>query len=81
MHLLTRSLFAVPFEWGRLAHACLVLAAAAAIGEVVLPAHGWGGLLARVGLVLLVPFILVVTGFLRTNERAAIAGITARFAR
>jgi O-antigen/teichoic acid export membrane protein len=81
LHLLTRSLFAVPFEWARLAHATLVLAVAAVVGEVVLPDHGWGGLLARVGLILIVPLVLVGTGFLRTNERAAFARVAARFAR
>ena len=81
LHLLTRSLFAVPFEWARLVHVTLVLAAAAVVGEVVLPDHGWGGLLARVGLLVVVPFVLVGTGFLRTNERAAFARAAARFAR
>jgi O-antigen/teichoic acid export membrane protein len=81
LHLLTRSLFDVPFEFGRLAHVTIVLALAAAFGEVVLPDDGWAGLLTRVGLVLLVPLVLVATRFLRPQERAAIADATARFRR
>jgi len=74
LHLLTRSLFVVPFEWRRLGHATAVLVLAALAGELLLPDEGWGGLLARVALLLVVPPVLVGTGFLRDGERAAIRG-------
>jgi O-antigen/teichoic acid export membrane protein len=72
LQLLTRSLFWVPFEWGRLAHATAVLGAAALVGELLLPASGAAGLASRVALVALVPVVLVVTGFVRPGERAAL---------
>jgi O-antigen/teichoic acid export membrane protein len=78
LHLVTRSLFLVPFEWRRLVHATAVLGAAALVGELLLPAEGWGGLLARVVLLVAVPLILVGTGFLRDGERAAIRGALPR---
>jgi O-antigen/teichoic acid export membrane protein len=72
LHLLTRSLFHVPFEWGRLAHATTVLGLAALGGELLLPASGAGGLVARVGLLAAVPLVLLATGFMRPAERAAL---------
>jgi O-antigen/teichoic acid export membrane protein len=72
LHLLTRSLFRVPFEWGRLAHATAVLGLAALAGELLLPTSGAVGLVSRVALVAAVPLVLVATGFLRPSERAAL---------
>ena len=43
LHLLTRGLFTVPFEWGRLAHAVVLLAGVAVAGELLLPARGVAG--------------------------------------
>ena len=37
LHLLTRGLFAVPFDWRRLAHAVVLLAGVAVAGELLLP--------------------------------------------
>ena len=81
LHLLTRSLFTVPFEWRRLVHATGVLVVAALAGELLLPADGWGGLLARVALLIAVPLVLGATGFLRAGERTAIRGALARSSR
>jgi O-antigen/teichoic acid export membrane protein len=72
LHVLTRTLFAVPFEWGRLVHATAVLVVAAAIGELLLPSSGAVGLVARVVLIAAVPVVLALTGFLRPAERAAV---------
>ena len=47
LHLLTRGLFLVPFEWGRLGHATLVLVVAALVGELLLPVDGIAGLASR----------------------------------
>ena len=41
LHLLTRGLFHVPFEWGRLGRATLVLGVAALVGELLLPTEGF----------------------------------------
>ena len=73
LHLLTRGLFHVPFEWRRLAQATLVLSVAALVGELLLPADGIAGLASRLVLVALVPVALVLTGFLRPEERRTIA--------
>ncbi len=73
LHLLTRGLFHVPFEWGRLVQATVVLGVAALVGELALPTSGIAGLASRIALIALVPVVLVLTGFLRPDERAAIA--------
>jgi O-antigen/teichoic acid export membrane protein len=70
LHALTRSLFAVPFEWARLLHATGVLAAAAAAGELLAPESGAGGFAARIAILLAVPAVLLGTGFLTSGERA-----------
>jgi O-antigen/teichoic acid export membrane protein len=72
LQLLTRSLFWVPFEWGRLAHATAVLGAAALAGELLLPTSGAAGLASRLAVVAAVPLVLVATGFVRPAERAAL---------
>ena len=48
MHLLTRRLFPVAFEWRRLAQLTAILAGVAVGGELLLPTHGFGGLALRV---------------------------------
>jgi O-antigen/teichoic acid export membrane protein len=78
LHLLTRTLFVVPFEWGRLAHATGVLVLAAAVGELLLPVSGWSGLVTRLALAAAVPVVLFATGFLRPGERAALARVFTR---
>lgn len=72
LHLLTRSLFAVPFEWRRLAHAVVVLAGVAVGGELLLPADGAGALLARTAALAAIPLALLATGFLTGGERDAV---------
>ncbi|MCW3022900.1 MAG: hypothetical protein JWR30_2222, partial [Conexibacter sp.] len=47
LYQLTRHLFRVPFEWGRLAAAVGVLATLGVGGELLLPTHGAVGLLSR----------------------------------
>jgi O-antigen/teichoic acid export membrane protein len=78
MYFATRRLFAVGFEWGRLAHLALVLGGAAAAGELLLPAHGAGGLVSRAAVVLAIPPLLLATGFLRPAERSALRGLPQR---
>jgi O-antigen/teichoic acid export membrane protein len=68
MFALTRRLFAVDFEWGRLTHAVVVIAGVATAGELLLPTSGADGLLARTGALLAIPAALLLTRFLRPEE-------------
>ena len=68
LHLLTRKLFTVPFEWGRLAHAVAVLASIAVAGELLLPAEGAAGLVLRALALAAIPLVLLATGFMRAGR-------------
>ena len=48
MHLLTRNVFAVDFQWRRLAQLTAILAGVAVSGELLLPTAGFAGLVLRV---------------------------------
>ncbi len=78
LHLLTRNLFAVPFEWGRLAHAAGLLAGGAVGGELLLPADGAAGLLARAALLAALPAALLAMGFMRPQERDGLRALLRR---
>jgi O-antigen/teichoic acid export membrane protein len=54
MHLLTRNLFGVPFQWRRLAQLSAILATVAVTGELLLPTSGFSGLALRVAWLALV---------------------------
>lgn len=69
MHLLTRRVFAVRFEWARLARLTAILALVAVAGELLLPTSGAAGLLARIAWLLLVPALLLLTRFFAPHER------------
>jgi O-antigen/teichoic acid export membrane protein len=71
MYLLTRSLFHVPFEWGRLVLVVAVCGGFATAGELLLPTSGAGGFLARTAVLCAIPLVLLAAGFLRPDERAA----------
>jgi O-antigen/teichoic acid export membrane protein len=68
MYLLTRRLFKVGFEWGRLGHLVAILAGVAVSGELLLPSHGLAGLLQRVAWLGLVPVLLLLTRFFHAHE-------------
>lgn len=72
LHLLTRRLFAVPFEWGRLAHATALLAGVAVAGEMLLPNDGADGFALRAAALAALPLALLVSGFVRPEERAGL---------
>jgi hypothetical protein len=72
MYLLTRSLFHVPFEWGRLALVVVVAGGLATAGELLLPTSGAGGLPARAAVLCAIPGVLLAAGFLRPGEREAV---------
>ncbi len=75
MYLLTRSLFRVGFEWGRLALLVGILAGVAVSGELLLPTHGLAGLLLRALWLGLVPALLAGTHFFRPREIAQAKGL------
>jgi O-antigen/teichoic acid export membrane protein len=69
MHLLTRRLFAVGFQWRRLALLTAILAGVAVSGELLLPTSGFAGLALRALWLALVPLLLVLTRFFGDDER------------
>jgi hypothetical protein len=77
MYALTRSLFHVPFEWGRLALVVLVAGGLATAGEVLLPTSGAGGFLARAAVLCAIPVVLLAAGFLRPGEADAVRRVRA----
>jgi hypothetical protein len=70
MHLLTRRLFEVGFQWRRLAILAAILSGVAASGELLLPTSGFGGLALRALWLLLIPALLLLTRFFGADERA-----------
>lgn len=79
MYLLTRSVFAVAFEWRRLGQLVLVVGGIAVLGELLLPTHGLLGFLTRLAAFLAIPPMMYVTGFAHPREleqlRSLIAGL------
>lgn len=78
IHLLTRRLFVVPFEWGRLALLVTVLTGVAVGGELVLPTDGVEAWVTRTAAIGLVPVLLVLTRFLTPEERERLRGLRRR---
>ncbi len=78
MHMLTRSAFAVAFEWRRLAQLSLVMGAFAALGDLLLPTAGLVGLLTRAAALAAIPLALAATGFFHAQERKALRALVAR---
>jgi hypothetical protein len=70
MHLLTRNVFAVDFQWRRLGALTAIFASVAVSGELLLPSGGFEGLVLRVLWLALVPGLLLVTRFFADDERA-----------
>jgi O-antigen/teichoic acid export membrane protein len=69
MHMLTRGVFAVDFEWVRLARLTAVLSAVAVSGELLLPTSGFLGLALRALWLALIPVFLLLTHFFAPRER------------
>jgi O-antigen/teichoic acid export membrane protein len=69
MHLLTRRLFTVGFQWRRLAQAVAILAGVAISGELLLPTSGFDGIALRALWLALVPALLLLTRFFDEEER------------
>lgn len=68
IHLLTRELFTVPFEVGRIAGAVVVLAGVSVAGELLLPTDGLDGLALRAAALALTAPLLVAAGVVRPAE-------------
>ncbi len=75
IHLLTRRLFTVPFEWRRLSALVGLLAVVSVGGELLLPTSGLAGLAARSAALGLIPIALLTGGFLSPTERARLTGL------
>ncbi len=75
MHLLTRSVFAVEFQWARLGQLTAILALVALSGELLLPTSGPLGLLTRIAWLALVPALLLATRFVAPHERAQVRAL------
>jgi O-antigen/teichoic acid export membrane protein len=81
MYLLTRSAFAVAFEWRRLGQLMLVVGGIAVLGELLLPTQGLLGFLTRLATFLAIPPALHVTGFAHAQELAQLRELIARLRR
>jgi len=75
LHLLTRGLFAVPFDWPRLAHAVVLLAGVAVAGELLLAESGVAGFASRALALAALPLLFALTRFARPQELAALRGL------
>ena len=78
LHLLTRRLFTVPFEWGRIAHAIALLAGVTVAGELLAPTSGTDGFVVRALAFAALPALLIATRFARSGELDALRGVRAR---
>jgi O-antigen/teichoic acid export membrane protein len=81
MHLLTRRLFTVTFEWRRIGQILLVMGGLAVAGELLLPTHGLAGFVSRAAIFALIPFVLLVTGFVHPGERRQLRALVGRLLR
>jgi O-antigen/teichoic acid export membrane protein len=77
MHLLTRRLFTVGFEWRRLAQLTAILAGVAVSGELLLPTSGFAGIVLRILWLALIPVLLLLTRFFRDDERSQARALVA----
>jgi O-antigen/teichoic acid export membrane protein len=77
MYLLTRRLFAVPFQWRRLVQATAILTGVAVSGELLLPTSGFAGIALRIAWLALVPVLLLLTRFFDADERVQAGALLA----
>ncbi len=66
--LLTRRVFAVRFEWARIAALILVAGGIAVAGNLLLPTSGAGGFLSRLAVFLVIPLVLLAVRAVRPEE-------------
>jgi O-antigen/teichoic acid export membrane protein len=70
LHLLTRRLFAVPFEWGRLGRIVLIIGGISTAGELALPTAGVAGFAARTAALAAIPVCLVLARIFTVQQLA-----------
>jgi hypothetical protein len=75
IHHLTRVLFAVPFEWGRLTALVLVIGGLSIGGELLLPTSGAAGFFSRCAVLAAIPVLLYAGGIMRPEEKAGLVGL------
>jgi hypothetical protein len=71
VHLLTRRLFAVPFERVRLTKIVLIVGGFAIAGELALPTAGVAGFAARAAVLAAIPVVLVLARVFSPQEIAS----------
>ena len=81
MHLLTRHVFAVQFEWRRLIQVTVVMGALATGGDLLLPTHGAVGFLTRAAVFAAIPLVLYLTGFAHPQELQQARALLSRLRR
>ncbi|MCW2996635.1 MAG: hypothetical protein JWN65_184 [Solirubrobacterales bacterium] len=74
---LTRSLFSVPFEWGRLALIVGVMGSLSVGGELLLGTSGAVAFAERALVLAAIPVVLLACGVLRPEERAGLKALVA----
>jgi O-antigen/teichoic acid export membrane protein len=74
-YVLTQRLFAVPYEWGRLALVAGLAAVLSAGGALLLPSSGVAGFLGRAALWAAYPVLLTALGFLTPAERSELRAL------
>ncbi len=77
MHVLTRRLFVVGFEWLRLAQLTAIFTAVAVSGELLLPTSGFAGIALRILWLALIPVLLALTRFFGEDERSQARALVA----
>jgi O-antigen/teichoic acid export membrane protein len=78
MFALTRRLFAVAFEWGRLLSLVAVIGAITVAGELLLPTEGAGGFAARTAALAAIPLVLWAGRFFTPAEIARLRALPHR---
>ena len=71
VHLLTRRLFVVPFEWGRIAGIVVIVGGVSIAGELLLPTAGLVGFATRALALAAIPFLLVFARIFTRSELAS----------
>ena len=78
MYAITRRLFPVPFQWGRLLRIVAFAGGLFAAGEALLPTAGVDGFASRAALVVAYPILLYASGFLEAAELAGLRVLSRR---
>jgi O-antigen/teichoic acid export membrane protein len=77
IYTLTKSLFSVPFEWGRLAVLVGVIGGMSVAGEELLGTAGLAAFFQRGAVLLAIPAVLLACGIVRPEERAGLKTLVA----